>query len=959
MPFFHYPYCTKKIFYLLSILYLSSCYLPLMAQTQIILSENFDNCQLAAGWQNIAESGAQAWSLGQDTENWTQSMDGTCMVYFNDYRLGPSAAASRAMLISPTFDGTQNANIILETDFHFRDRGSSSLSFLIFDGISYRTLATYTRQDYAGTVYSAYDHAVLDLSPYRAPNNHIAIVFDDAGEEAWWAAIDNFSISGNGFINDDCSRVFALGLNVPCTTPYSNINAIFTGEQASCATSSDAAVWFVFQAPADGAVNIVTSADFNELITVFSGFCYALTPIACTNFDEFGFINETMRLNNLTIGQTYYLRVSGVTNSFGASEGNFCIEIQSQTQATPNYLINDELSSTILLGVDSLCTNGTNKGATLSENEPIPSRNSRSRASVWYRFIAPELGSVFIQNDADFADVITVYEGSDLDNLTEIGCSDYGRTLQVNDLNPGDLYYVQISSYFATVEGNFCLNIQNVTPAPLNEVCTQAINLDLDADCTEANNKNAHFVGDLADVILPFHTYHSSTLTGNYYTRPEEYSTCVLSTRSTQYDTFVFMTDSTAEYTIHNTYSPTFDGYLHLYSDTFDPQNPCNSYVAGNHHFNGSPNESSITTILTAGTPYYVVTSAWQPYQAGTYSTNITGVGNISLLQYQANINGMLSTCDYKPDAPVWFSFVAPESGKVRIASHTDFPHILSLYSGICGNLHEVSCAYNPSACDDAPFFSDLIAGETYFVQVASAFTPFGYSYGDICINVKTVNANPICVKVKAFLEGCYQGSGTMRNTLNDYKLISEKQPYNTAPWYYEGEECSEITPEHAVDWVMVELRDPNDNNIIIAQKAALIYETGNIKDPNKEGVCFDVPTGDYYITLRHRNHLAVMSSVAVPLPNMNAYSFAAGNEYVLGNAQLKDLGDGYYALLAGDVDANGVITVSDLNEFVQNSSLINVYTSSDVNLDRIVSVNDFNKYQPNASKIGIAQIRY
>lgn len=50
----------------------------------------------------------------------------------------------------------------------------------------------------------------------------------------------------------------------------------------------------------------------------------------------------------------------------------------------------------------------------MQPTEPYPLRNARSRASVRYRFTVPANGSVLIENDADFADVLTVYGGSNL-----------------------------------------------------------------------------------------------------------------------------------------------------------------------------------------------------------------------------------------------------------------------------------------------------------------------------------------------------------------------------------------------------------------------------------------------------------------------------------------------------------------------------------------------------------------
>lgn len=952
--------CSSPLLLLYAISFIMfCCFSVAIAQPQTILFEDFNACTLSNAWENTAVTNTYTWTIGQDTSNWTVSMNNSCMAFFNDDALGQTANPLNAMLVSPAFDGTQNARIMFEVDFHFRSYQSSSLSFMVFDGVNYRLIKKYIGQSYTGNTYSDYEHASIDISAYRATNNRIAIVYDDGDSWAWWAAIDNFKITGEGTLNDDCSRAQMLNLNMPCDSSYTNINALFTGEMPSCIESSDAGVWFTFQAPLSGTANIVTNADFNEIITVFSGDCNSLNQIACTNFDEFGFTSETMRLSNLEGGQYYYARVSGATNTFGITEGNFCIEIQSPDIAAIEPPANDDCSNAIMLDLNNTCINGTNRGATLSPIEPIPSRNNRSRASVWYTFIVPADTAILIENDADFADVLTVYSGNHCDSLIEIAGNEYGRTLQLNNLIANTLYHIQISSYFATIEGDFCIRAKTVPPAPDNEVCTQAIPLSINGECVTANNKNAHFVENLSTIISPFQTYSANTLTGNYYTRPHQDAVCTLSDRTPQYDFFTFMVDSTAVYEIINTYSPGFDGYLHLYADTFDPQNPCATYIAGNDDYNGDIGYSYISDTLTAGTLYYIVSSAWQTHQTGDYNTAITGPGNISSVRQNANIGGMATTCDYKPDAPIWFSFVAPESGKVRIATHTDFPHLLSLYSGICGSLHEVSCAYNPSPCDDAPLFTDLEANQTYFVQIASASTPFGYSYGNVCISVKEVAANPIRVKVKAFLEGAYQGNGTMNTNLQTHYLISEQQPYYTAPWFYNGEECAEVVNTEVVDWVIVELRDPIDPSILIAQKAAMLNNKGNIIDRNKDAIYFDAPIGDYYIAIRHRNHLAVMSAVPVPLPNVNTYNFATGVEYAFGNEQLKNMGDGNYALYAGDANANGVITVSDFNIFMEQSAQLNNYVSGDLNLDRAVSVADFNIYQLNASKMAIPILRH
>ncbi len=59
------------------------------------------------------------------------------------------------------------------------------------------------------------------------------------------------------------------------------------------------------------------------------------------------------------------------------------------------------------------------------------------------------------------------------------------------------------------------------------------------------------------------------------------------------------------------------------------------------------------------------------------------------------------------------------------------------------------------------------------------------------------------------FLEGPFNTSSfEMNTTLNQGTLIPLNQPYNTAPWNYNGTENVTNIPPDIVDWVLVELRE-------------------------------------------------------------------------------------------------------------------------------------------------------
>ncbi len=69
------------------------------------------------------------------------------------------------------------------------------------------------------------------------------------------------------------------------------------------------------------------------------------------------------------------------------------------------------------------------------------------------------------------------------------------------------------------------------------------------------------------------------------------------------------------------------------------------------------------------------------------------------------------------------------------------------------------------------------------------------------------------------------------------------------------------------VDWVLVELRDKTNPKTRLASKAALLQRDGDVVDAATASntlVFTDAPAGSYYVALRHRNHLGMMS--AAPL---------------------------------------------------------------------------------------------
>ena len=211
----------------------------------------------------------------------------------------------------------------------------------------------------------------------------------------------------------------------------------------------------------------------------------------------------------------------------------------------------------------------------------------------------------------------------------------------------------------------------------------------------------------------------------------------------------------------------------------------------------------------------------------------------------------------------------------------------------------------------------------------------------------------------------------SMNTQLYSSNLLPSNQPFNAAPWNYAGTESVSSAANftaNTVDWLLLELRDSLNNNIIVSRKAALLLKNGTVVDvtaggtmSSSSGVHFITftPTEHHYLAVRHRNHLAVMSVTQVPLDGFSNYNYTIGNSILGGISQLYDIGDGTYSLRPGDIDANGVINRADYNIYAIQGVLNTVYNKADTNLDGNVGNGDFDLWRSNAFAIGIPLLRY
>lgn len=237
---------------------------------------------------------------------------------------------------------------------------------------------------------------------------------------------------------------------------------------------------------------------------------------------------------------------------------------------------------------------------------------------------------------------------------------------------------------------------------------------------------------------------------------------------------------------------------------------------------------------------------------------------------------------------------------------------------------------------------------------------------GPIIIN-QPLNFN---LAVKAILQGPYvQSAGMMHDSLRVKNLIPLANPYSLLAGFTQVGSGTETTTSTIlsvsgtnaiVDWVLIELRNASNPSQIIATKAGLIQRDGDVVSP-VDGTSVlqftGIPAGNYYVSIRHRNHLGAMSAnpvsfgsttATVDLTNaaQPAYKLIGATstnypQYVSGTKAMLWAGNAVYnnqVIFQGpnnDVDMIFFTIISDpSNTQVISNFIYRGYSQSDINMD-------------------------
>jgi hypothetical protein len=302
------------------------------------------------------------------------------------------------------------------------------------------------------------------------------------------------------------------------------------------------------------------------------------------------------------------------------------------------------------------------------------------------------------------------------------------------------------------------------------------------------------------------------------------------------------------------------------------------------------------------------------------------------------------------------------------------------------------------NASDELAGFNRTKAGISYYIptpgptqgwdllnsQTSTAVGADPYNYtrtgitdvGVFAVGTRPV-LSPLLVSPKIFLQGPYStGTSLMGDALRTLNLIPTTEPYTGAVNFTQtgsgGGETSTASivgsgapagNNAIVDWVFAQLHD-GVSGAVIGTRAALVQRDGDVVET--DGVSplnmAGFAAGNYYVSIRHRNHLGARtsgSSFALAKTTTTAYNFTTAVTQAfpgaVANPPMATLSAGVFGFFAGSANDDLVVKMTGLtannNDYLKlvntlgssTATLPNVYSKQDLNMDGTVKMTGLN----------------
>ncbi|MBI5375773.1 MAG: hypothetical protein HZA77_10070 [Candidatus Schekmanbacteria bacterium] len=266
--------------------------------------------------------------------------------------------------------------------------------------------------------------------------------------------------------NDNFSSAFSIDGSTGSVT-WDNVGATSEDDEpnhAGVAYDSEddsSSVWWYWEASCSGEMTLDTSgSDFNTVLAVYTGSDIEYLTEVVSNDDC-----ESEQVSCVTFtaeeGVVYRIAVDG----YQAAQGNGVLNWNFISSSPP---ANDNFDDAILLTGISGSTTGNNQCSTAESGEPIHLDKSNGN-SVWWYWTAPSSTNMTFSTDgSSFDTLLTVYTGSSVDALTEVGfnddCDNASGSCVTFAAEKDAVYRIAVDGFKGSA-GDIVLNWENVHPS--------------------------------------------------------------------------------------------------------------------------------------------------------------------------------------------------------------------------------------------------------------------------------------------------------------------------------------------------------------------------------------------------------------------------------------------------------------------------------------------------------------
>ncbi|MBD2699169.1 hypothetical protein IC229_00875 [Spirosoma sp. BT702] len=205
--------------------------------------------------------------------------------------------------------------------------------------------------------------------------------------------------------------------------------------------------------------------------------------------------------------------------------------------------------------------------------------------------------------------------------------------------------------------------------------------------------------------------------------------------------------------------------------------------------------------------------------------------------------------------------------------------------------------SYSQGTCTSAPYTAVLTIGATGCGRISMRV----FLQGSLFNNGGSIGANSLPLMRDNLRSGGYL-------PLNDpYRTATYTSAFthvNNAQFQTIPASMTTTTGDKAiVDWVFIELRDKSNPAIVSYTRSGLVLRDGTVIDTDGQSSLnfTGIPADNFYVAVRHRNHLGVMTAQTITIPSSSTVDFITMTDAQLWNTT------GYDGVERSTITASGI----------------------------------------------------